>query len=94
MGIRSSIQRARALSNCIIWAFLLIRRLQRKGYRVYRMKRKSDWGNFSHHLVGIHRVYDPAEIRGRVRVVSYKPTNPKKRLVPPPLFPGKVRWGD
>jgi hypothetical protein len=93
MGIRSSIQRARALSNCIIWAFLLIRRLQRKGYRVYRMKRKSDWGNFQHHLVGIGRPGRNGQ-DGRVRVVSYKPTNPKKRLVPPPLFPGKVRWGD
>lgn len=74
-------------SNCIIWAFLLFRRLKRKGHRVYRMKRKSDWGNFSHHLVGIWR-------RDRMRVVSYKPTDPQKRRFPPPLFKGAVKWGD
>jgi hypothetical protein len=74
-------------SNCIIWTFLMLRRLKRKGYRVYRMKRKSDWGNFSHHLVGIHR-------HGQVRVVSYKPANPRKRKFPPPLFEGRVKWGD
>jgi hypothetical protein len=76
-----------AWSNCIIFAYLMSRRLQRKGYRVYRMKRKSDWGNFSHRLVGIER-------RGRVRIVSYKPVDPRRRRLPPPLFPGRVRWGD
>ena len=93
MGIRSSIRRARALSNCIIWAFLMRRKLARKGHRIYKMKRKSDWGNFQHHLVGIGRPGRNGQ-DGRVRVVSYKPTDPRKRLVPPPLFPGKVRWGD
>jgi hypothetical protein len=93
MGIRSSIQRARALSNCIVFAFLLRRRLARKGYRVYHMKRKSDWGNFQHHLVGIGRPGRDGQ-DGRVRVVSYKPANPRKRLVPPPMFEGRVRWGD
>lgn len=80
-------------SNCIIWAFFMLRRLKRKGYRVYRMKRKSDWGNFSHYLVGIHRP-DWKGGSTRVRVVSYKPTEPKKRKFPPPLFEGRVRWGD
>jgi hypothetical protein len=85
MGIRSSFQHARELSNCIIWAFLLRRRLAPKGHRIYKMKRKSDWGNFSHHLVGIGR---PGRngLGDRVWVVSYKPVSPRKRLVPPPLF--------
>lgn len=74
-------------SNCILFAWLLIRRLKRKGYRVYRMKRKSDWGPFQHRLVGIHR-------HGRVRVVSYKPVSPRKRRFPPALFIGRVKWGD
>lgn len=93
MGIRLSIQHARELSNCIIWAFLLHRRLSRKGRRIYKMKRKSDWGNFSHHLVGIGRPGRNGQ-DDRVRVVSYKPTSPRKRLVPPPLFAGRVKWGD
>jgi hypothetical protein len=29
-----------------------------------------------------------------VRVVSYKPITPRKRRIPPPLFAGKVKWGD
>jgi hypothetical protein len=93
MGIRSSIQRARALSNCIIWAFLLRRRLARKDHRIHNMKRKSNWGNFQHHLVGIGRP-GPNGQDDRLRVVSYKPVNPRKRLVPPPLFEGRVKWGD
>jgi hypothetical protein len=79
--------RIRSYANCIIFAFLLFRRLERKGHRVYHMKRKSDWGNFSHRLVGIQR-------GDKVRLVSYKPVNPKKRRFPPPLFAGRVRWGD
>jgi hypothetical protein len=93
MSLRSSIQRARELSNCIIWAFLLRRRLSRKGHRIYKMKRKSDWGSFSHHLVGIGRPGRNGQ-EERVRVVSYKPISPRKRLVPPPLFAGKAVWGD
>jgi hypothetical protein len=80
-------------SNCIIWAFLLRRRLARKGHRIYKMKRKSDWGNFSHHLVGILRPGRNGE-PDWVRVVSYKPIAPRKRWLPPPLFVGRVKWGD
>lgn len=58
-----------------------------------KMKRKSDWGNFSHHLVGIGRPGRNGQ-DDRVRVVSYKPVSPRKRLVPPPLFEGRVKWGD
>lgn len=93
MGVRLSIRRVQELSNCIIWAFLLRRRLARKGHRIYKMKRKSDWGNFSHHLVGIGRPARNGQDY-RVRVVLYKPVSPMKRLVPPPLFAGRAKWGD
>jgi hypothetical protein len=93
MGIRSSIQRARELSNCIIFAFLLRHRVEGKGHRIDKMKRKSVWGKFSHHLVGIGRPGRNGQA-DRVRVVSYKPISPRKSVVPPPLFAARVKCGD
>jgi hypothetical protein len=93
MGLRSSSQRVQELSNCIIFAFLLRNRLEGKGHRIYKKKRKSDWGRFSHHLVGIGRPGRNGQ-DNRVRVVSYEPVSPRKRVVPPPLFAGRVKWGD
>jgi hypothetical protein len=92
MGIHSSIQRARSLSNCIKFAYDLWR-LREAAYEGiedgrYVCMRKSDWGNFPHVLYG-QMCED-----GKIRVVSYKPTSPKKRPFPPPLFKGAVKWGD
>jgi hypothetical protein len=89
-----------ARSNCIFFAFALSWRRRRKlrrdrkrnpdlkRPRGYVMWRLSDWGPFPHALYGRYSAC------GMVRVVSYKPRSPKKRLVPPPMFEGKVTWGD
>lgn len=92
MGIRSSIRRARALSNCIFFAFELYR-LREDVYAGiedgrYICFRKSDWGPYPHALYG-QMCND-----GRLRVVSYKPTSPKRIKLPPVLFKGRVKWGD
>lgn len=93
MGIRS-------FSNCILFTCALSwrrsRKLRRdrrrnpalKRPRAYFIVRWSDFGLFPHVLYGRESKC------GRVRVVSYKPTNPRKRLVRPPLFEGRVKWGD
>ena len=92
MGIRSFIQRARTLTNCIKFAIDL-RRLRAAAYEDiedgrYVCMRKSDWGNFPHVHYGL--MCDD----GKIRVVSCKPTSPKKRAFPPPLVKGAVEWGD
>jgi hypothetical protein len=73
------------VSNCILFAVLLWWRRGRRGYVLFR---RSRYGPFCHALY--------AEIRadGSLRVVSYKPKNPKLKRVPPPLFRGSSRWGD
>lgn len=75
-------------SNCIIYALALVRRLRRKGYRVYTSWRRSDWGPFPHFLVFRKRK------TGTMQVVSYKPVDAKRRVFPPPLFKGKPKFGD
>lgn len=90
----------RGFSNCIFFAYAL--RLRRwfklrrdrkrnpglKRPRGYVMWRKSDWGYFPHCLYGRNTK------SGLVRVVSYKPSNPRLKVLPPPLFKGRVHWGD
>lgn len=75
-------------SNCIVFACSLCRRRQRKGREGYLLMRWSRWGPFPHLLYGERRR------DGKVRLVSYKPTNPTKRKMPPPLFRGTSKWGD
>lgn len=75
-------------SNCVIWAICLYVRRRRRGEEVYLAIRKSRWGNFPHMLV-LRRRRD-----GLLRAVSYKPTDPRERKVPPPLFRGASKWGD
>lgn len=77
----------RNMSNCILFAVLLWLRRFRKGARCYISMRKSDMGWFPHFLYGELR-------RGKYRLISYKPVNPKQKLLPPPLFKGRVAWGD
>lgn len=60
-----------------------IRRFE-KGDEGYVAFRKSRHGPFFHALY-VHR---------ECRFVSYVPVNPSKRKLPPPLFIGKVKWGD
>lgn len=84
-------------TNCVFWAYALRRRRRAKGKRgdVYwrgTRWRPSWWPSwlpptFPHALYG-------ETINGRLRLVSYKPTHPKPRLCPPPVFTGTSRWGD
>ena len=75
-------------SNCIIFALKLYWRRRAKGDEVYLALRKSRWGAFPHVLL-MRRCLD-----GRFRAVSFKPTDPQARKVPPPLFKGASKWGD
>ena len=75
-------------SNCIVWAFLLHRRRHRKGREGYMLWRWSRWGRFPHAL------YCERRRTGSWRVVSYVPSNPRHKRLPPPLFSGRSKWGD
>lgn len=75
-------------SNCIVWAVALYWRRRRKGREGYLLLRRSRSGPFPHFLYAEFR---PA---GNLRMVSYKPLNPKEKKLPPPLFKGRHRWGD
>jgi hypothetical protein len=72
-----------AASNCLIFAVLLW--LRWGGYLVMR---RSHWGWFPHFLHG------RAGRDGRLRLVGYVPRSPRRKILPPPLFRGRVRWGD
>ena len=74
-------------SNCAAFAVRLYLRRRRKGKPVYLIVRRSRHGAFPHVLVGEMRC-------GRLRIVSYVPNNPRHKTLPPPLFAGRVRWGD
>lgn len=78
----------RTRSNCIVWAVLLYLRRRRRGREGYLMVRASRWGPFPHMLYGERRA------DGSVRVVGYRPTDPKPRGCPPPVFEGRSKWGD
>lgn len=73
-------------SNCLFWAVAMWwrRSAARGGYIVVR---RSRWGRFPHFLY--------AEMRaGQLRLVSYVPVQPRHKECPPPVFLGRVRWGD
>lgn len=76
------------LSNCFFFAVELFIRRILKGERGYIKMRKSDYGRFPHFL------YEREGPTGVLRVVSFVPNNPKLKALPPPLFPGHVKWGD
>lgn len=75
-------------SNCLFFALALYARRKRAGREGYIVIRKSRWGAFPHVL------YSERRANGLLRVVSYRPTSPKPRLMPPPLFKGSSKWGD
>ncbi len=33
-------------------------------------------------------------MNGSLRIVSYVPSNPRHKYLPPPLFSGRSKWGD
>ena len=74
-------------SNCLIFAIRLWWRRQMKGRRVYISLRKSHWGRFPHFVVFERRPYG-------WKLVSYVPLDPRRKVSPPPLFRGRVKWGD
>lgn len=79
-----------AKSNCIVFAILLSRRRRAKGREGYIMRRRSRLWTL---LVG-HFLYAERRPGGRLRVVSYVPTDKVQRRLPPPWFEGYPRWGD
>lgn len=76
-----------SMSNCVIWAYAMWLRRRANGFKGRVYWRRSDWGWFPHCLYG-------ETINGKLRMVSYKPMSPTMRLLPPPLFRGRVCWGD
>jgi len=75
------------LSNCLVWALLLYLRRRAKGRVGYLMIRRSRWGKFPHVLYAEQRPYG-------TRVVSFVPTDPRHKRMPPPVFKGRSKWGD
>jgi hypothetical protein len=101
LGESGAVMGLRILSNCILFTFILLfhrraadDRRRKTGlpsmrkHSDYWVIRRSDYGPFPHVLHG--RMGND----GKIRVVSYKPVSPRKRALPPPLFAGKVVWGD
>lgn len=50
--------------------------------------RMSRWGKFPHFLFGRKRM------DGHLALVSYVPVNPRHKQFPPPVFKGRIKWGD
>jgi hypothetical protein len=73
-----------ARSNCLLFAVALYLRRARRGDAGYIVMRRSRFGRFPHFLYLHHQR----------RLISFCPTNPKHKLLPPPLFRGSVKWGD
>jgi hypothetical protein len=73
------------MTNCLLFATRLYWRRKGRGYLCIR---RSRWGKFFHVL------YAEKRAGGTLRLVSFVPTNPKHKKLPPPLFKGKVKWGD
>lgn len=74
-------------SNCLIWAVLLYLRRRVRGKACYVSIRSSRYGRFPHFVYTERRPYG-------LRMVGYVPLNPRHKTCPPPLFCGRVKWGD
>ena len=78
-------------SNCLFWAIAAWWRLRRSKTfrrRVHFDARTSDYTYVPHFGLML-------ECRdGRFRYVSFKPIDPRRKIIPPPLFHGRMRWGD
>lgn len=72
-------------SNCLAFALAMYWRRARKGERGYLVIRQSKYGYFPHFLY---------LTRNRRHLVSFCPVNPKKKILPPPVFRGRLTWGD
>lgn len=72
-------------SNCLLFCLALYMRRARRGDAGYLVMRRSRHGSFPHFIY---------LSRNRRHFVSFCPTNPKHKILPPPLFRGAVKWGD
>ncbi len=77
----------RKRSNCLFFALRLYYRRKRKGKHGYVISRQSNYGWFPHFMYQY-------TYRGRLKQVGYIPKNPKVKFLPPPLFSGKIKFGD
>lgn len=75
-------------SNCLFFAMRLYLRRRRKGKKGFLSSRLSKY------YPGPHFMYIRVRPSGNHQIVGYVPKYPKHRLIPPPLFEGKVVWGD
>lgn len=76
-------------SNCIVFGLALYARRRRKGEEAYLVFRRSRFSRFCPHLLVMRR-----RKTGSWQLVSYKPTNPTERKLPPALFEGGSKFGD
>ena len=75
-------------TNCLFFALRLYIRRRRKGKKGYILAR------ISKYYPGPHFMYVRIRPNDRCQIVGYVPKYPKKRLLPPPVFDGRVEWGD
>jgi hypothetical protein len=72
------------MSNCLLFAIALYMRRAKRGDAGYIVMRRSRYGYFPHFLY-LHR---------QRRLIAFSPVDPKLKHCPPPLFIGRVKWGD
>ena len=77
------------LSNCVVFATRMYWRRARRGREGYIWMRHSRMT-----VVGPHWLYAEMRPSGSWRVVSWVPVAPEQHKVAPPLFVGRVKWGD
>jgi hypothetical protein len=78
-----------SLGNCLAFAVRLYVRRRRRGVpRQHRyLMWRGSWTKVGHVLYAERRHYG-------WRIVSYKPDDPRPRILPPPWFRGHTDWGD
>lgn len=75
-------------SNCFFFALRLYYRRLRKKKTGYLISRRSHYGWFPHFM------YVRVRRNKKLQVVGYVPKDPKLKTCPPPIFDGKVKWGE
>ena len=75
-------------SNCLFFALRLYYRRRSKGKKGFVISRQSKY------YPGPHFMYVRIRKDGKYQMVGYVPKYPRKRLLPPPIFDGRVQWGD
>mgnify|MGYP007122342835 CR=1 FL=1 len=75
-------------SNCFFFALALYYRRKLSGRHGYIISRRSHWGWFPHFMYARYR------LDKTIQMVGYIPKNPRHKRLPPPIFHGKIKWGD